>query len=53
MNNRGLNIFIFGSPGVGKGTYSKMLVKDIGFRHISVGDEIRKLMKEGTGVDTE
>jgi adenylate kinase len=31
-------IFIFGPPGVGKGTYAKMLVKDLQLNHISTGD---------------
>jgi adenylate kinase len=37
--------FIFGAPGVGKGTYAKMLRKDLGFNHVSTGDEIRKILK--------
>lgn len=38
-------IFIFGAPGVGKGTYAKMLKKDLQLNHISTGDEIRKILK--------
>lgn len=38
-------VFIFGPPGVGKGTYAKMLVKDLGLNHISTGDEIRNILK--------
>jgi adenylate kinase len=30
---------------VGKGTFAKLLVKDLGFAHISTGDEIRKILK--------
>jgi len=30
--------FLFGAPGVGKGTYAKMLKKDLNFNHISTGD---------------
>ena len=37
--------FMFGPPGVGKGTYAKMLRKDLKFNHISTGDEIRKILK--------
>lgn len=37
--------FLFGAPGVGKGTYAKMLRKDLSFNHISTGDEIRKILK--------
>lgn len=31
-------LFIFGPPGVGKGTYSKMLEKDLLLNHVSTGD---------------
>ena len=31
-------LFIFGPPGVGKGTYAKMLQKDLQLNHISTGD---------------
>lgn len=37
--------FIFGAPGVGKGTYAKLLRKDLQFNHVSTGDEIRKIIK--------
>ena len=37
--------FLFGAPGVGKGTYAKMLRKDLGYNHVSTGDEIRKILK--------
>lgn len=37
--------FIFGAPGVGKGTYAKLLRKDLHFNHISTGDKIRKILK--------
>lgn len=38
-------LFLFGAPGVGKGTYAKMLKKDLHWNHISTGDEIRKMLK--------
>ena len=38
-------LFLFGAPGVGKGTYAKMLRKDLQFNHLSTGDEIRKILK--------
>jgi len=38
-------LFLFGAPGVGKGTYAKMLRKDLQYNHISTGDEIRKILK--------
>jgi adenylate kinase len=37
--------FLFGAPGVGKGTYAKLLTKDLHFNHVSTGDEIRKILK--------
>lgn len=30
--------FLFGAPGVGKGTYAKMLKKDLQWNHVSTGD---------------
>ena len=39
-------LFFFGAPGVGKGTYAKILAKDLKFNHISTGDEIRKILKK-------
>ena len=30
--------FLFGAPGVGKGTYAKLLRKDLGYNHVSTGD---------------
>lgn len=38
-------LFLFGAPGVGKGTYAKFLKKDLKLNHISTGDEIRKILK--------
>lgn len=38
-------MFLFGAPGVGKGTYAKFLKKDLKLNHISTGDEIRKILK--------
>lgn len=43
--------FLFGAPGVGKGTYAKLLRKDLGYNHVSTGDEIRKILK-GTVANT-
>lgn len=37
--------FLFGAPGVGKGTYAKLLRKDLNYNHVSTGDEIRKILK--------
>lgn len=38
-------MILFGAPGVGKGTFAKLLVKDLKYNHISTGDEIRKILK--------
>jgi adenylate kinase len=38
-------LFIFGPPGVGKGTYAKMMKNDLKLNHVSTGDEIRKILK--------
>src|SRR5690349_8347621 len=35
-------IMICGAPGVGKGTYSRLLADDFGYVKISTGDEIRR-----------
>ena len=41
------NIVIFGAPGSGKGTQSKMIVERYGFDYISTGDMLRKAISEG------
>ncbi len=41
------NIVIFGAPGSGKGTQSKMIVERYGFDYISTGDMLRKAIGEG------
>jgi len=44
------NIIIFGPPGTGKGTMSKKLSEEFGFRHISTGDIIRKNQEDQTKI---
>jgi len=45
MSRRNKDVIIFfGAPGVGKGTYSSLLSKDLGYTKISPGDEIRKII---------
>ena len=44
-------LFLFGAPGVGKGTYAKLLRKDLSYNHISTGDEIRKILKGAVSSD--
>lgn len=42
------NIIIFGAPGSGKGTYSKVLAQKFGYQHISTGDLLRKQVEAQT-----
>jgi adenylate kinase len=44
-------LFLFGAPGVGKGTFAKKLYKDLDYAHISTGDEFRNIIK-GKGETT-
>ena len=37
-NSKQKFFFLFGAPGVGKGTYAKLLRKDLNFNHVSTGD---------------
>jgi len=43
-----LNIALFGPPGAGKGTQSKMLVEKYNLAYISTGDILREEIAEGT-----
>jgi adenylate kinase len=36
---------LFGAPGVGKGTYSKLIEKEYDFRTFSMGEYFRSLIK--------
>jgi len=38
-------LYMLGAPGSGKGTYSKMLGKDLNLNVLSSGDELRKLVE--------
>lgn len=38
-------LFFFGAPGVGKGTYSKLLARDLKLNEVSTGDELRAIIK--------
>ena len=38
------NIVLFGAPGVGKGTYGKLMYKHFGFPTFSRGDYFRKII---------
>jgi len=39
---------LFGAPGSGKGTQSKLITQSFGFKHLSTGDMFRKHLKEET-----
>ncbi len=41
-------LVFLGPPGVGKGTYSLRMAKQLGLAHISVGDLIRHEIETGT-----
>lgn len=43
-----MSILLFGPPGVGKGTQSELLSKNLKMKHISSGDLFRKAVKEKT-----
>ncbi len=43
-----LNIVIFGAPGSGKGTQSKLMVEHYGLDYISTGDMLRNAIREGS-----
>jgi len=42
------NFLIFGHPGSGKGTYSKVLAEKMNLKHLSTGDIIRDEIKKDT-----
>ena len=43
---RKINLLVFGAPGVGKGTYSKLIEKSFEFRTFSMGDYLRSVVKQ-------
>ena len=43
-----MRLVFIGPPGVGKGTYAKLLVKKFGIPHISTGDIFREEIAQGT-----
>ena len=42
------NIALFGPPGAGKGTQSKLLIEKFNLAYISTGDILREEISEGT-----
>jgi adenylate kinase family enzyme len=43
MNNMKPIVLMIGAPGVGKGTYSRMLSREFKIKEFSTGDELRRL----------
>ena len=41
-----INVMLFGAPGVGKGTYSKLMEKEYDFKTFSMGEYFRALVKD-------
>ena len=37
--------FLFGPPGVGKGSIARLLEKDHGLHYVAVNEELKKIMK--------
>jgi adenylate kinase len=48
-----LNILIFGPPGAGKGTQSKLIIDRYGLTHLSTGDILRSEMANKTPLGNE
>jgi len=48
-----LNLILFGPPGSGKGTQSKLIIERFGLRHISTGDLLRSEISAGTPLGKE
>jgi len=48
-----MNLFIFGPPGSGKGTYASRLAPKLGIELIVMGDVFRKILKEDTPIGRE
>lgn len=44
--NTQINVMLFGAPGVGKGTYSKLMEKEYDFKTFSMGEYFRALVKD-------
>lgn len=46
-------MFLFGAPGVGKGTFSSLLQRDLNMLHLSTTGEIRKIVRGGNAKGVE
>ena len=45
-----MHVILFGPPGSGKGTQSKMIESKLGLRQLSTGDLVRREIEAGTSV---
>ena len=43
-----MHLVFLGAPGSGKGTQASLLVKELGYSHVSTGDLLRNEIKKGT-----
>ena len=48
-----MNILFLGAPGCGKGTQSKLIIKEFGIPQISTGDLLREEIKGGSSLGKE
>ena len=48
-----MNILFLGAPGCGKGTQSKIIIKEFGIPQISTGDLLREEIKDGSSLGKE
>ena len=48
-----MNILFLGAPGCGKGTQSKIIIKEFGIPQISTGDLLREEIKGGSNLGKE
>jgi len=47
------NIILIGAPGVGKGTFAKLVAKQTGWKHICIGDILRREVQNETTLGKE
>ena len=43
-----MHLVFLGAPGSGKGTQASLLVKELGYSHVSTGDLLRNEIKKGS-----
>ena len=47
------NIVLFGAPGVGKGTYGKLIEKNFGYPTFSMGDYFRRIINSSDETEND